>query len=145
MELRAEINRLASNHDLAAAARQYRALVKEFPQSVLNDTRQLEIANQLCAEQDYASAAAAYELLLERYPNTPKAIEVHLILAVTCARQLNEPERARRLLDAIWPRLYESQQKSLAESIRAELPAPAAPRTSAPTSSPSSSPSAATA
>jgi membrane associated rhomboid family serine protease len=119
-QARAEVNRLAAS-DLPAAAAHYRRLLREAPDTVFSEQRQLELANQLCAEQDHPHAAAAYELLLERYPTCPKAAEVRLILGVMYARELRHPHRARELIEAARPSLHEPGQAALADQLLAEL------------------------
>ena len=122
-ELRAEINRLAADHDLAAAAEKYRQLLDEAPDSVLPEQRQLDVSNQLYAEHDHAHAAAAYELLLDHYPSARGAGEVQLILAVIYARHLDRPQRARELIESAQPKLRDEAQTALAHALLGELSA----------------------
>ena len=122
-ELRAEINRLAANHDLTAAAEKYRQLLDESPDSVLPEQRQLDVANQLYAEHDHAHAAAAYELMLNHYPTARGAAEVQLILAVIYARHLDRPQRARELIESAQPKLRDEAQTALAHELLGELSA----------------------
>lgn len=120
-ELRGEVNRLASAHDLRAAAAKYRDLLRIEPDSVFSEDRQLELANQLYADHDHPGAAAAYELMLERYPKAARAGEIRLILGVIYARQLNQPQRAREVIEAARPALHEPGQTALANQLLAEL------------------------
>jgi membrane associated rhomboid family serine protease len=122
-ELRAEINRLAADHDLGAAAEKYRQLLDEAPNSVLLEQRQLDVANQLYAEHDFAHAAAAYELLLDHYPSARGAGEVQLILAVIYARHLDRPARARELIESAQSKLRDQAQTALAHELLGELSA----------------------
>jgi membrane associated rhomboid family serine protease len=121
-ELRSDINRLVAANSMTAATTKYRQLLKEAPDSVFIEQRQLELANQFYAEGDHAHAAAAYELLLDRYPRCHKAAEVRLILGLMYARQLNHPDRAREVIEAAKPSLHEPGQSALAEQLLAELP-----------------------
>jgi membrane associated rhomboid family serine protease len=120
-EARNEINRLAAGNDWIAATRKYRELLRESPDSVFPEQRQLELANQFYAENDHGHAAAAYELLLERYPRCSKAAEVQLLLGLLYARQLNHPDRAREVITAARPALHEPSQAALADQLLAEL------------------------
>lgn len=120
-EARAEINRLAAANDLPAAAAKYRHLLREAPDAVFGEQRQLELANQFYADGEYALAAAAYELLLDRYPRAMKAAEVRLALGVLYTRQLNHPARAREVIESAKPALHDPRQATLADELLAEL------------------------
>ncbi|MCI0677213.1 MAG: rhomboid family intramembrane serine protease [Phycisphaerales bacterium] len=120
-EMRAQINQLASVNDLAGAAAKYRELLRQAPDTVFTEQRQLDLANQLYAQNDHAHAAAAYELLLERYPTCARAAQVRLILGVMYTRQLNHPARAKEVIQAAKPSLHEPNQTKLAEELLAEL------------------------
>lgn len=122
LELRSEINRLANEHDLPAAAAAYRRLLARAPNTVFAESRQLELANQLYAQAEYEWAAKAYELLLERYPGSSHGAEVRLILGVIYTRQLKHPARAREVIEAAKPRLQSEGQQALAEQLLTELP-----------------------
>ncbi len=121
MELRAEINRLAADHNLADAAAKYKSMLRESPDTVFTESRQLELANQLYSTADHATAAAAYELFLDRYPRSGHSAEVRLILGVLYTRQLNHPARAREVIDAAKPALHDPRQSKLADELLGEL------------------------
>lgn len=121
LDLRAEVNRLASAHDLPQAAARYRTLLAQAPDSVFTEQRQLELANQLYVQQDHAHAAAAYELLLDRYPACGSAAEVRLILGMLYARRLKRPDRAVELIGSARPMLRDAAQTALADELLAEL------------------------
>jgi hypothetical protein len=120
-EARSEVNRLAARNDWQAATTKYRELLRQNPDSVFPEHRQLELANQFLAEDDHAHAAAAYELLLERYPRCSKATEVQLLLGLLYARHLKHPDRARELIAGARPALHEPSQAALAEQLLSEL------------------------
>jgi membrane associated rhomboid family serine protease len=118
---RAEIARLIADHRLDAAAARYRELMRESPDTVLAESRQLDVANQLYAEGDHAYAAAAYELLLDRYPRSSAASQVRLMLGLLYARRLHRPQRARELIELARPLLRDTGEKALADQVLAEL------------------------
>lgn len=118
---RTEIQSLVQQHDLANAALKYGKLLDTFPDAVLNQQTQLDVANTLYADGDYPHAAQAYTLLLEHYPMMPSAHEVRLILGMLYARQLKDPVRARELIQSARPRL-DKQHAELADTLLAELP-----------------------
>jgi TolA-binding protein len=120
-ERRSEINRLIEDHDLDGAARRYRDLMRDAPESVLGEDRQLDIASQLYAQSDHEHAAAAYELFLDRYPGSRKASEVSLILGVLYTRKLQEPKRAREMIERAQGAVLDPAQSTLADELLAEL------------------------
>jgi len=119
-DLRSQINRLAGTHDLPGAAAKYRELLAESPAAVFIEERQLELANHLYVEHFHAQAAIGYELLLEHYPATPKAVEIRLILAVLYARHLQQPQKARSIIEAVKQNLQNHGQQALAEQLEQE-------------------------
>lgn len=122
-QARAEIHRLIAARDLAGAATKYRTLLRESPDVVLSEQRQLDIANQFAHEQDHAFAARAYELLLAHFPNAHSADEVRLLLGMLYARNLQRPQRARELISAAKAKIRDVTQLRLADQLLAELPA----------------------
>jgi membrane associated rhomboid family serine protease len=119
--LRAEIRRLAAAHDLPAACERYRALLAEDEQAVLTEGLQLDLANAMLAEGDTTHAARGYELYLGQYPRSTRSDEVRLMLAVIYVRHLGRPDDARPLLDGAPDRLSDASQRSLAETLLAEV------------------------
>jgi membrane associated rhomboid family serine protease len=118
---RSQINRLIESHDLDGAARLYCQLIQQSPKAVLPEPRQLDVANQLYALNQHRYAADAYELFLEHYPHSQKASEVSLILGVIYTRKLQEPQRAREMIDRARSRLLDPAQSALAEQLLSEL------------------------
>ncbi len=121
--LRTEIGRLLEQHDLPAAAARFRSLLRQPDNAVLSEPRLLDVANQLFSEQDWNNAAAAYELLLKHYPTGHRHSEVRLLLALTLTRHLNQPARARELLEQCLPKLPDQDQTALAHQLLEELDA----------------------
>jgi hypothetical protein len=120
-ERRADINRRASENDLAGAAQHYKSLLREAPDTVFTEHRQLELANQLYAMHDHAAAAAAYELFLDHYGRSGHAAEIRLMLGVLYTRHLHHALRAREVIEAARPGLRDSRQMALADDLLAEL------------------------
>lgn len=120
-ELRAEVHRLVSVPDLAAAAARYLELMAQSPGSVLQEQPQLDVGNQLYANGDLEHAARAYELFLRHYPRKSRSDEVRLILGLCYARRLNQPQRARELLAQAQARLIEPAHAALAAQLLSEL------------------------
>lgn len=120
-ERRAEIGQLIDEHELPRAAEKYRAMLERWPDATLAERHQVDVASQLYAEQQHRAAATAYELLLEHYPSTADAAEIRLILGIIYARKLDDPARARALIEDARPKLADAGQTSLADQLLAEL------------------------
>jgi membrane associated rhomboid family serine protease len=124
-EARAAVTTLASRNDLPAAARAYKELVEkhaDLPAATLLGRRyQLDIANQFFQEGDHESAAYTYERFLEAYKTDSESARVRLLLGLINARWLNDPVRARQLLDGLPPLLGDAEQRKLAETLLEEL------------------------
>jgi len=120
MDRRARISAALAAHDLPTAARRYVELIEDHPDQVMSQQAQLDIANQLMADGWYDKAAAAYELFLKTYPAYRQKQQVQLILGLIHARYLDQPDRAKALLNEAMPKL-EGEEKTLAESALAEL------------------------
>jgi membrane associated rhomboid family serine protease len=144
-ELRAQISRHLASGDVKAAAKIYQQVLAEAqavlggspakpghqvppgavtaPSVVLAEQSQLDVASQLFAQSAHGDAAAAYELLLDRYPTCGKADEVRLMLGLLYARHLDQPDRARALIEQARPGLREQSHTQLAEQLLEELAA----------------------
>lgn len=116
-----EIVRLITEHRLDDAAAAYVSFLDEFPDATLSENHQTDLANVLYARGDYADAARAYHRLLERYPQSRQAHEMRLILGMIHARQLNEPKRARELIEQARSGLSDRSQRDLADQLLSEL------------------------
>lgn len=109
-----------AQHDLPAAARQYRQLLARDPQQVMSEQAQLDLANQLMSESAYQDAAHAYDLFLQTYGNYSQKEHVQLILGLIYARYLHNPDRARELLNEAVKKL-DPDDRQLAEQTLDEL------------------------
>lgn len=117
--MRTQINRLAAT-DLPAAARAYLDLLKNSPNAVFAERRQLDLANQLMAMGEYEAAAGAYERLLQTYPGCDRTGEVRLMLGLVLGRHLSQPQRARPHLEAITTILSDEKHRALAGALLEE-------------------------
>lgn len=121
MAARSGINEAIDRHDLESAASQYVTLIASYPDQVLGQQQQLDVANHLMSEGGYDHAATAYELFLKHFPRYPERHHVQLILGLIHGRYLDNTSRARELLTNALPHLS-PEDKALAEDVLAELP-----------------------
>lgn len=117
---RAQVIRALHQHDLPAAAEHYATLLQEFPDQVMNQQQQLDLANQLMSDRQYGAAANAYELLLSKFNSYSGKAHVQLILGMIYARYLDQPQRARELLSEARKQL-DPDDRAVAEKILDEL------------------------
>jgi len=120
MAARAGINDAIERHAISDAAQQYVALLAAYPDQVLGQQQQLDVANQLMSEGGYDHAATAYELFLKHFPRYAERHHVQLILGLIHGRYLDNPARAKELLTGALPHLT-PDDKTLAEAVLAEL------------------------
>lgn len=102
--------------DYKAAFEGYKELIRKYPDEVLSEKNQLDIANQLMAEADYPLAADAYERFIRNYPQSEYAEQAKLLLGTLYSRYLNNPKRAIELFQQIVNNLRDPQQKALCQS-----------------------------
>jgi membrane associated rhomboid family serine protease len=102
------------------AAAEYRALLADYPDQVMSQQQQLDLANQLMSEGAYQEAAQAYELFLRHFPSYAHIQQVRLILGLIYARYLGQTDRARELLSEAEGKLSDDEQ-ALARQVMAEL------------------------
>ncbi len=121
MQLRAQIGKAVSTHNLEGAAEAYTQLLDLDAGQVMGQQQQLDLANQLMSQQRYSSAAQAYELFLNTYTAYSQREQVELILGLIYARYLNRRQRAKELLSAAINRLEGPDQKQLAQDVLQEI------------------------
>ena len=102
------------------AQKAFRELQSAYPDAVLPESMQLEIANRLQADGDRSSAATAYDRFLDRYPSSRQAPEVRLLLASLLVRFLNRPADAQSLLNKALPDLRSDGHRDLAQRLLRE-------------------------
>ncbi len=115
---RAEVSRLIATGNLAGAGEAYKRLAESEPASAglttLSRRNQYELANHFFASGDHASAVYAYERFLEAYPRDPEAPQIRLLLGRINARYLNDPVRAKALLNEAMSGLQDEGAKDMA-------------------------------
>lgn len=118
-EARGEVSALLAKGDLAAAATAYKRLAEQHPAAggatVLSRRYQYELANHYFATGDHDAAVYAYERFLEGYPRDPEAPQVKLLLGRVNARYLNDPVRAKALLEEALRGLRDDDARAMAK------------------------------
>lgn len=122
--MRADVATKLSRGEPEAAARAYRQLLEEHGSTpgagVLSRDKQYELANHLFRLEDYQTAAIAYQRLIDAYPKHDESGQIRLMLGRINARYLNDPIRARQLLNQAIDELGDEQ---MIEMARKELEA----------------------
>lgn len=118
---RSEVARLVSEGDLDRAAAEWERLMELHGEVCLPRQAHLDVANHLVATARRQSAAVAYEIFLKRFSGDRQAQEVRLMLAVLSARYLNDPVRARQLIDEARRAGLRDDQQELAGSLEQEI------------------------
>jgi len=108
--LRSEIAGWIAQRNLPAAANGYLELTKLDADQLLPRQHLLDIANQLASEQKSADSARAYEQFLAHYANYEYTAQVQLMLGVLYSRYLNQPDQARKHLQAAEKKLADPAQ-----------------------------------
>lgn len=116
---RAEVSRLIATGDLAGAGEAYKRLAESEPAAAglttLSRRNQYELANHFFTTGDHAGAVYAYERFLEAYPRDPEAPQIRLLLGRINARYLNDPVRAKALLNEAMSELHDQSAKDMAK------------------------------
>ncbi len=117
LAVRQRVADLIAKPDLPAAAREYARAVERWPEFVLGEAAQLDLATHLFAQQEYARALAAFASLMSHYPTADANGRVRLLMGVALARYLNRPGEARPLLNEAIDRLGPGADRDLAREI----------------------------
>ena len=124
-DLRAQASRAIAGRDFALAGRVYKAILelRDVPPkaTALGRGAQLDLAGALVASGDHALALAAYERFLAAYPTDKEAAHTRLLAALLCARYLNQPTKARLMLEQARAALTEAEDLAIARELEAEL------------------------
>ncbi len=107
--------------DLEGASDRFVELLGEHPDEVLPRDAQLTVANHWFAMGKHTLAAQAYETFLAKYPDDRERHDTALMLALVCARYLNDPVRAGTLLTGLDPASLSEGNRSLADTLRHEI------------------------
>ncbi len=115
LELRKEISKAVSQHDLGEAARCYLELVQIADEPVLPQGQQLDVANHLMANEQHSAAADAYERFLKHYGNYEYLADIYLMLGLLYGRYLQQYDRAEKCLERAVEALHDPQKLKLAQ------------------------------
>ncbi len=121
LQLRAQISKKAQAQDFDAACDLYLRLLTIDPGQTLTRQTQHDLANHFFSTHKHAQAAQAYERFLDTYKADPDKSQIQLMLTILYLRYLNQPDKARAILDEATPLLTETDHKNLAASLREEL------------------------
>ena len=114
-ELRNDISRRITEHNLPAAAELYLQLMEHDSEQILPRQNLLDIANQLAGDNRHAEAAQAYERFLTHYSNYEYAEQVELMLGILYCRYLNQRELAVKHLQTAAKKLSDPGQLKLCQ------------------------------
>lgn len=124
-DLRGEVVRLLDADQPARLAEAYRRLMSRYgdkSSAVTLSFRQHEqLAIALYGSVDKQTAAFAIERLIEAYPKEQAMPRFKLLLGLLCARELNDPVRAKALLTEARERVTDQTERELAERELADL------------------------
>ncbi len=119
-ELRTQIATDLADSKLPAAAIAYTKLLSLNPTASLPRDDQIRLANHLFQSKDHENAAAAYAVFLEKYKADREAPHITLMLALISARYLNDPIKARNLIDSLDAVSLPDDHARLRDTLRAE-------------------------
>lgn len=120
MARRDEVSAALARQDVAQASDLYTKLLRDYPRQVFGMQAQLDLINQLMLSERYGTSAEAYELFLAHHKTSSHRPQAQLTLALIYLNYLDEPSRARELLNDALPHLTGSD-RDLATSKLAGL------------------------
>ena len=120
-QLRDSIAARILERNLAAAAVIYQELIRLDSSQVLPRQHLLDISNQLVSEGKHTEAAQAYERFLETYGNYEYSEQIELMLGLLYSRYLNQPQLARKHLEAAAGKLTDAGQLKMCQEEIAKL------------------------
>lgn len=122
-ELRAEVTRLLNAPDIAPAARAYRTLADTYGHlpgaAVLPRHRQYDLASRAYQAGDHEVASYAFARFLETYPRDSEAPRIKLLLGMIHARSLNDPVKAKALINEALPQLDDNEKTIARKELEA--------------------------
>lgn len=121
VEERGALTRAAESGDVTAMAAAYRAWLAVEPDGALPRDTLLDMANRLYGAGEKDLASTGYEAFLTKHTRDPEAPLVRLMLALICARHMNDPVRAKALLAEAKSGRLTADQLALADQLLAEL------------------------
>jgi membrane associated rhomboid family serine protease len=120
-ELRNKINKRIAQRNLPAATGLYLELMSHDSRQILPKQHLLDIANQLAGDNKPAESAQAYEQFLTHYSNYEYAEQVQLMLGLLYCRYLNQPQLAKKNLEAAAKKLTDPGQLKMCNDELARL------------------------
>lgn len=122
---RAEVSALVSRGELDAAGEAYRRLLETYGDlpgaATLSRQHLYDLANHLFQAGKHTLALEAYERFLRAYPKDPHAPSVRLMVGLINARYLNDPVRAKQMLEGLDEKLGDDRERELARTLVSEL------------------------
>ncbi|MCK5113458.1 MAG: rhomboid family intramembrane serine protease [Phycisphaerae bacterium] len=112
-ELRDNIARAITAHDIKQGVKQYGLLEAMVENPVLPRTQQLDIANQMMADNQYKSAARAYERFVEHNPKYDEIGDIYLLLGLLYGRYLKQYQKAAAVLELATMHLHDEKKIAL--------------------------------
>jgi membrane associated rhomboid family serine protease len=133
-ELRTKIADHLAQGEVDNAARLYEELIARHPEQCLPADQQIVIGRYYYSLQRQAQAAATFERYLASYPVGTEANEVRLLLGILLGRDLQQYERAEKVLSEALAKSTNPSRRALAEEWLAEVRAhrPRGPQTAPP-------------
>jgi hypothetical protein len=121
MEARGKVQAAITAGNLDEAGDLYEKLIEMSPSQVLAQRPQLDLAMHLISAGRRETAANVMEQYLRAYPRAAGVEQVQLMLGITYARYLAQPDRAAELIRAALPGLKDFEQVELAKSTLRDL------------------------
>lgn len=122
---RAEVSAQVSRGELEAAGEAYRQLLETYGDlpgaATLSRQHLYDLANHLFQTGRHTLALEAYERFLHAYPKDSHAPSVRLMVGLINARYLNDPVRAKQMLDGLDAKLGDDRERELARTLVSEL------------------------
>jgi len=121
LEERAQIASLLAEGKLDEAATRYEKASGHYPDFSLARADLIAMGNHLFSQERHQLAASAYESLISRFHSDTEVPRAMLMLALINARYLNDPTRAKELIEAVRGRNLDSTYKPLLDTLADEL------------------------
>ena len=122
---RAEVSAQVARAELDAAAEAYRRLLENYGDlpgaATLSRHHLYDLANHLFQTGRHTLALEAYERFLQAYSKDSHAPSVRLMVGLINARYLNDPVRAKQMLDGLDAKLGDDRERELARTLVSEL------------------------
>ncbi|MCC7366334.1 MAG: rhomboid family intramembrane serine protease [Dehalococcoidia bacterium] len=133
-ELRSRIGEQLARGEVEGAVRLYEDLIAKHPEQCLPAEQQIVIGRYYYSQNRQAQAAATFERYLASYAIGSEANEVRLLLGILLGRDLQQYERAEKLLSEALAKSTNPSRRALAEEWLTEVRTrrPGGPQTAPP-------------